>query len=67
MKTMAIIAGWASVVALVILFSDVVGVIKSRIYKERTLKAEFVQRNIWLKLAFLGLSVLAFLMFRVRA
>lgn len=60
MDAIAKIAGWASVVLLVVLFADVVGVIRSRIYKERTIKAEFVQRGIWKKLAFLGLFVLMY-------
>lgn len=47
-----LLPGWITLLLTVVLFKDVVGVIRVRIYNERAIKAEIKQRHLLIKIFF---------------
>jgi hypothetical protein len=57
MNTISVILGWVLIALIVVLFTDVVGVVRVKVYKERRIWAELIQRKFIYKS--LGLLVVA--------
>lgn len=53
--------GWLAVGVLVLVFADLIGVIQSFIFRHKSVSAEWFQRGIKLKLAFLVLFIMWYL------
>ncbi len=52
MNEISLIPGWITLFLTVVLFKDVVGVVRAKVYSERTIKAEIIRRNLYLKIFF---------------
>lgn len=57
MNTISVILGWVLIALIVVLFTDVVGVVRVKVYKERRIWAELIRREFVCKS--LGLLVVA--------
>lgn len=45
MNTISVILGWVLIALIVVLFTDVVGVVRVKVYKERRIWAELIRRE----------------------
>ncbi len=52
MRMFTIIPGWITLVLSVVIFSDVVGIVRSKISNEMSVRTEISQRNLVLKVFF---------------